>query len=75
MRFIKCRSEREKLYYIKYYCEEQIAECIRIINMFEADKTSVLDYAEEIHECNMRKARFEKIVQIIDADEFTSVML
>ena len=75
MKFVKCKNETEKLQAIKAFCEEEIAENIRNIKMFEADRCSPLDYAEEIHECNMRKVRFEKIVQIIDADEFTSIML
>lgn len=75
MKFVKCRNDAEKLRTIKAFCEEQIAESIRIIKMFESDRCSPLDYVEEIHEANMRKAQFEKIVQIVNADEFTSIMM
>ena len=75
MKFVRCNNNSEKLQAIRAFCEEQIAECIRIIKMFESDSCSSLDYKEEIHDANMRKVRFEKIVQIIDADKFTSVMM
>ena len=75
MKFVKCKNETEKLQAIRAFCEEQIDECVRIIKMFESDRCSSLDYKEEIHDANMRKIRFEKIVQIINADEFTSVMM
>lgn len=75
MDFIKCKNETEKLAAIKRYCEAQVAENDRRIKWFEAERESSLDYYEEIHECKTRKAHFGKIVEIIEADEHTSIMI
>lgn len=75
MRFIQCKTQTEKLDAIKQYCNEQISENNRNIQWFEANKISRLDYADEIHELKISNKRFEKILEIIEADEFTDIMI
>lgn len=75
MAFIKCKNETEKLNAIRKYCEMQIENNDYEINSFEADRDSPLDYADEIHELKLRNKRFKTILEIIEADEFTSIMI
>lgn len=75
MGFIKCKSEAEKLDAIKRYCKVQIMENNRRIKWFEAKRVVPLDYVDEIDELRTRNAHFEKIIEIINADEYTSVMI
>lgn len=75
MEFIKCKNETEKIKAITNYCQAQIKECNRRIEWYEFNKISTLDYLEEIDEMKVRIAHFSKIIEIIEADEFTSVMM
>lgn len=75
MKVIKCKNDSEKVQAIKNYCNEQIKELKNRIEFFEHEKTSSLDYIDEIDELKTRKAHFEKILEIIQADEFTSVYI
>ena len=75
MTFIQCKNETEKLDAIKRYCKVQIMENNRNIQWLEANKSSPLDYADEIHELKLINKRFAKILEIIEADEFTNVMI
>lgn len=75
MKFIKCKNETEKINAISNYCKAQIEENNRQINWLEAEKTSPLDYMDEIAEHKRIIAHFNKIIEIIEADEFTSVMI
>lgn len=75
MTFIQCKNETEKLDAIKRYCKAQITENSRQIQWFEAIKSCPLDYADEIHELKLSNKRFEKILEIIEADEFTDIMI
>lgn len=75
MKFVKCKNELEKIQAIKEYCNEQIKEFNLRIDWFKANQDSPLDYADEIHELKTRIAHFETINKIIDADEYTSVMV
>lgn len=75
MDFVKCKNEAEKLDTIKRYCKVQIMKNNRRIEWFEAEKSCPIDYEYEIHEYKTRNAHFNKIIEIIEADEFTSVMI
>lgn len=75
MKFIKCKDDLAKLQAIRSYCKDQIGECNYKIKWFENEQESILDYEYEIHEQKTRRAHFETIVKIIEADEFTSVMV
>lgn len=75
MKFVKCKNDAEKLQAIKNYCLAQIAENNYNLNFLKNHQTSPLDYADEIGELQARNIRFQKIIEIIEADEFTSVML
>ena len=75
MEFVKCKNEIEKIQAIAKYCQTQINDNNYRIDWLKANQDSPLDYAEEIHELKTRKAHFEKIIEIIEADEFTSVMI
>lgn len=75
MKWVKCKNDTEKIQAIKKYCEEEIKENDFAINDYKLDRVSSLDYAYEIRELEMRNARFENILKIIDADELTSVLI
>lgn len=75
MEFVKCKNDAEKLQAIANYCNKQIAENDFQINLYRAEQTSPLDYECEINELKVRNIRFQKIIDIIEADEFTSVLL
>lgn len=75
MTFVKCKNDTEKLQAIKNYCNAQIKENNHRITWFKAEQECPLDYADEIHELKTRNAHFEKVLEIIEADEFTSVMI
>lgn len=75
MEFIKCKNETEKLQAIFTYCQKQIEENNFLINLYQEEQTSPLDYADEIHELRVRNVRFQKIIDVIEADETTSILL
>lgn len=75
MKWVKCKNDTEKIQAIKKYCEEEIKENDLAINEYKLDRVSSLDYAYEIRELEMRNARFENILKIIEADELTSVLI
>ena len=75
MSFVKCKNDTEKLQAIKNYCNAKIKEYNHRIEWFRVEQSCPLDYAEEIHDLETRNAHFRKIVEIIEADEFTSVMV
>lgn len=75
MNWVKCKNETEKLDAIKNYCNMQITENNNNIVWFEAERNSILDYAEEIKELKLRNAHFKKIIEIIEADEFRSILI
>lgn len=73
MEWIKCKNDAEKLEAIKAYCNHQIQTNNCNIKSYRLDQSSPLDYADEIHELELANKRFEKILEIINADEFTSI--
>lgn len=75
MTFIRCKNDVEKLNAIKDYCNAQIKDNDYNIGWFKANKNCPLDYADEIHELELRNMRFKKIIEIIEADKFTEIML
>lgn len=75
MNFVKCKNDTEKLQAIKNYCNAQIKEYNHRIEWLKAQQDCPLDYADEIDELKTRIAHFKKIIEIIEADEFTSVMV
>ena len=75
MGWIKCKNDAEKLEAVKAYCKQQIQANNVNIESYRADQSSPLDYADEIHELELVSKRFEKILEIINADEFTSVSI
>ena len=75
MKFIQCKTPTEKLDAIKQYCNEQISENNRNIQWFKTHQISRLDYADEIHELEISNKRFEKILEIIEANECTDVLI
>ena len=75
MTFVKCKNDAEKLATIRKYCQDYIDEYNHRIKWFIAQRNSILDYADEIHDLKTRLAHFEVIAEIADADEFTSIML
>lgn len=75
MTFVKCKNDAEKLKVIKEYCEEKVKNNNMNINYYKADRTSILDYADEIHALELENMRFNNILKIIEADEFTSVLV
>lgn len=75
MEWIKCKNDAEKLEAVKAYCNKQIQTNNCNIESYRADQSSPLDYADEIHELELVNKRFEKILEIINADEFTSIPL
>ena len=75
MKWIKCKNNEEKLQEIEKYCRKEIEENNFSINSYKADRSSSLDYDYEIHELEMRNARFENILKIIESDELTSVLI
>lgn len=75
MTFVKCKNDAEKLNAIKDYCNAQIKENNHNIEWFKAEQSCPLDYADEIHELKIRNARLNKIIEIIEADEFMNIML
>ena len=75
MSWVKCKNDTEKLVAIKDYCNKQIESNKYSIEFLKEDRNNPFDYAEEIRELEVRNHRFEKIIKIIDADEFTSVMV
>ena len=75
MDFIKCKNEAEKLSAIKSYCNRLIEWNNQNIYSYKMDCSSPLDYAYEIRELENRNECFKKIVKIIEANEFTYIML
>lgn len=75
MEFVKCKNETEKLQAITEYCNAQIEKNNYNLNWYRSEQSSPLDYEYEINELNAMNARFKKIIEIIEADEFTSIML
>ena len=75
MRFVKCRNDAEKLKEIATYCGKQIDENNFRIARFVADRVSIFDFADEIHELEMRNMHFKKIMEIIKADEFANIII
>lgn len=75
MKFIKCKNETEKLKVIADYCNEQIKNNNYNINFLKASKSYPSDYAEEIHELELKNKNFETILKIINADKLTSIMI
>lgn len=75
MKLVKCKNETEKIQAITDYCNAQIQEYNGRIQWFKTQQTSSLDYIDEIDELKTRIAHFEKILEIIQADEFTSIMI
>lgn len=75
MKFIKCKNEMEKLQAIKNYCSAQIKENNYNIEWLKANRKSSLDYADEINELENKNADFNKIIEIINADELTSILI
>lgn len=73
MKFIKCKNDAEKIEAIKDYCIQQINENYGKIDWYKLNQECSLDYADEIHELKLINKRFEKILEIIEADENTSV--
>ena len=74
MEFIQCKNESEKLSAIAKYCNREINENNYHLNWYKSEQTSPLDYKDEIDELNKRNAHFKKILEIIEADELTSIM-
>ena len=75
MEWIKCKNDHEKIEAIRRYCENQVNECKYQIDIYKRGRESTLDYMYEIDELKARKRRFQTILDIIAADEFTSVMI
>lgn len=75
MKFVKCKNESEKLQAILAYCSEEIRNADYNINSYISSRASILDYADEIHDLRLYKARLETITRIIEADENTSIMI
>lgn len=75
MKFVKCKNETEKLQAIKEYCNDKIKEYNQRIDWLKANQTSAFDYVDEIEEYRFRIAHFETILKIINADEYTSIMV
>lgn len=73
MTWIKCKNDAEKLEAIKSYCNHQIQANNCNIESYRLDQSSPLDYADEIHELELVNKRFEIILEIIEADEHTSI--
>lgn len=75
MTWVQCKNETEKLAAIKNFCVKQIENNNYNIASYEADRECILDYADEIHALKIANNRFEKILEIIDANEHTCIML
>ena len=75
MEWIKCKNDAEKLEAIKDYCTQQINGNNGKIEWYKLNQECSLDYADEIHELELVSKRFEKILEIINADEFTNIPL
>lgn len=74
MDFVKCKNDSEKVAAIAEFCKKQIELCNYSINLFESDRDSAMDYFEEISDLENLKSRFEWIMRVINADEFTSIL-
>jgi hypothetical protein len=75
MEFVKCKNEREKLDAIAAYCQKMIDNCTYNINSYEMDKVNRFDYSDEIREERNKRERFTTIMRIIEADEYTSILV
>lgn len=75
MTWVQCKNETEKLAAIRNFCVKQIENNNYNIASYEADRECSSDYADEIHALKIANNRFEKILEIIDANEHTCIML
>lgn len=73
--YIKCHTEAEKLAAVRKYCLSQIGDLDGKISWLEAMRDSPIDYSDEIHDLKITRKRFTTMLEIIDADEHTSVMV
>lgn len=75
MKFRKCKNDAEKIEAIKDYCTQQINENNGKIEWYKLNQECSLDYKAEILDLKILNKRFEKILEIIEADEYTSVLI
>ena len=75
MSFITVKNNTEKLNAIKSYCESRIQNIDYNINFMKSNQDSPADYKEEIDELQLKKCEFEKILEIINATEKSSILI
>ena len=75
MEFIKVKNDTEKVEAVRKYCKNQIGELDYNINCFKRDQESPIDYRDEIHDLEITKKRFLKILEIIDAEPTANILI